>query len=133
MRQVVVTRAAPDTTGMSALVGFIHPIGAREPAGMSISLGREGSTRVTAPLAPGVVVTVGVEEVHPLALGEKIPAGKGPCILALDGEREIPLGAADEAEVMLSPDGPWIVDIRAAMNFAVENGAFSNDKAGVLE
>ena len=132
LRQVVVTRAAPETTGMSALVGFFHPIGPREPAGMSISLGQEGSMTITAPLAPGVVVTVGVEEVHSLALGDKISVGKGPCILALDGEREIPLGAADEAEVLLSPDGPWIVDIHAAMRFAVENGAFSHYGTGVL-
>ena len=31
-----------------------------------------------------------------------------------------------------TPDGPWIVDIQAAMKFAVENGAFSHDTTGVL-
>jgi predicted polyphosphate/ATP-dependent NAD kinase len=131
LRHIVVTRAAPDTTGMSAIVGFFHPISPREPTGMSVRLGQAGRRKVTAPLAPGVVVTVGVEEARPLALGESVSVGKGPCVLALDGEREVPLRAADEASVTLSSQGPWIVEIEAAMRFAVENDAFSREGSGV--
>jgi hypothetical protein len=125
LRQVIVTRASPDTTGMSALVGFFQPVSPREPRGMLATVGDGAETQVTAPLAPGVIVTIGVKDVRPLQLGEAVALGRGPFILALDGEREVPVGAADSAEVRLSAEGPWLVDIRQAMHFAVTQGAFS--------
>lgn len=127
LRQVIVTRAQPETTGMSALVGFFHPISPREPAGMSIWLEPNAVLQVTAPLAPGVIVTVGVERSQHLRIGDKVSAGSGPGILALDGEREVPLGSADETDVQLSAEGPWIVDVHEAMGHAVKMGVFSRN------
>ena len=124
LRQVIVTRGAPETTGMSSLVGFFHPIDPRAPIGLSILLDRASDLQVTAPLAPGIIVTVGVKEVQSIAVGDTVSLGRGPCLLALDGEREISLGAADEAEVRLTAEGPWIVDVREAMEAAVQGGVF---------
>ena len=127
LRQIIVTRGTPDTTGMSALVGFFHPIGPRDPGGLSITLSPSALLQVTAPLAPGVIVTVGVESSMPLAIGDRVSVGHGPCVLALDGEREVPLGLQDEGAVALSDAGPWFVDVRDAMRVAVERGTFSRD------
>lgn len=130
LRQIVVTRAQPETTGMSALIGFFHPISPTEPEGMSIWLKPTAALQVTAPLAPGVIVTVGIEKSQHLKVGDRVSAGAGPGILALDGEREIPLGPADEAEVQLAADGPWIVDAHEALGYAVKIGAFSRNGRG---
>lgn len=127
LRQVIVTRGKPETTGMSALVGFFHPISPRDPGGLSIALNPTAALQVMAPLAPGVIVTVGIESSLPLAIGERISVGNGPCVLALDGEREVPLGPQDEGEVVLSDAGPWIVDVHDAMQLAVERGVFSRN------
>ena len=129
LRQVIVTRGRPETTGMSALVGFFNPIGPRDPGGMSITLNPMSPTQVTAPLAPGVIVTVGIESSLPMATGDRISVGSGPSVLALDGEREVPLGHQDEGEVMLSGEGPWIVEVGDAMQLAVERGVFSRNGA----
>lgn len=126
LRQVIVTRAAPDTTGMSALVGFLQPIGPREPRGMLVTVNGDSETTVTAPLAPGVIVTVGIKDMQALNVRDTVPLGRGPFILALDGEREVPVGANDSAEVLLSAEGPWLVDIRRAMQVAVAHGSFSS-------
>jgi hypothetical protein len=42
----------------------------------------------------------------------------GQCILALDGEREIPLRRDQIARIWLRQDGPWIVDVFKAMQIA---------------
>ena len=130
LQQIVVTRAQPETTGMSALIGFFHPISPTEPEGMSIWLKPAAALQVTAPLAPGVIVTVGIEKSQHLKVGDKVSAGTGPGILALDGEREVPLGPTDEAEVQLTADGPWIVDAHEALGYAVKIGAFSRNGRG---
>jgi predicted polyphosphate/ATP-dependent NAD kinase len=127
LRQVIVTRGAPDSTGMSALVGFFHPISPREPVGLSLQIDPESANKVTAPLAPGVIVTVGLGPMATLAIGDSVTVHSGPHILALDGEREVPLGPKDYAEVRLTADGPWLVDVRKAMQFAVKSGAFQHD------
>lgn len=125
LRQIVVTRGTPETTGMSAIVGFLQPLGARDPWGMSVTLGGRDGMEVTAPLAPGVMVTVHVSDWRTLNIGDRISLGTGPSTLALDGEREIPLGRKDGAEVVLSAEGPWLVDIRKALTHAVEAGMFA--------
>jgi predicted polyphosphate/ATP-dependent NAD kinase len=133
LRQIIVTRGSPETTGMSALVGFFHPISPKEAKGMSIMLDEQAGLKVTAPLAPGVIVTVGVKKAQILNIGDKVAVERGPGILALDGEREVPLNGRDTVEIELSADGPWIVDVHDAMRFAVANGAFSSDGAGSPE
>lgn len=130
LRQVVVTRAQPETTGMSALVGFYRPVSHQAPEGMSVWLNPAADLQVTAPLAPGVIVTVGIEKAQEIRIGETVSAGVGPGILALDGEREVPLSATDAAEVALSAEGPWVVDVHQALSYAVKIGAFSRDGAG---
>jgi predicted polyphosphate/ATP-dependent NAD kinase len=124
LRQVIVTRGSPDSTGMSSLVGFFRPISPRDPIGLSLRIDRNSVTRVSAPLAPGVIVTVGLGDVRSLAIGDSVAVAAGPNILALDGEREVPLGPKDRAEVRLTADGPWLVDVRQAMEYAVKSGAF---------
>ena len=71
-----------------------------------------------------IIVTVGLGPMQSLAIGDSVTVSTGPHVLALDGEREVPLGPKDHAEVRLTANGPWLVDVRAAMEFAVKSGAF---------
>jgi hypothetical protein len=43
-------------------------------------------------------------------------------VIALDGERELELKTGESAFVELKPDGPWVVDVRAAMAEAARKG-----------
>jgi predicted polyphosphate/ATP-dependent NAD kinase len=124
VRQVIVTRAEPTATGISSLVGFLAPVSPREARGLCLSLGEPRICQVTAPLAPGLVVTFGVKEVRDLSIGDSVQVRGGNRLLALDGEREIPLTRDQVARIVLRDDGPWFVDPFCAMEQAVAHGTF---------
>jgi hypothetical protein len=51
-----------------------------------------------------------------MQLGTRLPVTFKPSILALDGEREIIVNAADDWEIELSWDGPRVLDIEKVMD-----------------
>jgi predicted polyphosphate/ATP-dependent NAD kinase len=124
LRQVLVTRAHPYHTGISSLVGMLHPISELEPGGATICVEPEGQ-RVRAPIVPGVMTEVGLGELKLLQPGERCPIEiDGPTMLALDGEREVVLHPGMHCEVELDLHGPWIVDVPRTLALAVSEGFF---------
>jgi len=124
LNQIIVTRGMPDSIGLSSLVGYVHPVDPRDEIGLQVLLDKANPPSVTFPLAPGVMAAVGIRKVRELSPGQVIDIEDAPCILALDGEREIPLGPGTRASVELRRDGPWIVDVRQALRHAVGQGHF---------
>jgi hypothetical protein len=117
--RILLTRAEPDAVGMSPIGGLLHPVGAAADQGLLVQMG-EGR-RFRAPLSPGWLREVSVAAVRSVPLGEAVTfAGEG--VLALDGDRDhkIPAGAA--LTLVIRRDGPWIVDVPAAMRWAVAQG-----------
>lgn len=129
LRQIFVARAQPVAIGLSSTLGMVSPVDPAEPHGAVATFSSDGR-KVTAPIAPGAFVTLGVERITSLNPGIPCPIEpgrpepSGSVVLGLDGEREIVLHPGDEAEVTLDLDGPWIVDVARAMARAVESGAF---------
>lgn len=123
VRALVLARAEPWAVGLSSIGGCLHPVGAHEPAGMYVELGK-GET-VRAPIAPGRVVDVGVARWRVLEFDEdvELPASDG--VVALDGERELPLDGVARARV--ARRGPLVVDIRAAL------AAAAHEKVSALD
>jgi hypothetical protein len=127
LRALFVTFAEPDAIGLSAIAGLVHPVGRDEPWGLSVDLAPAARARfrVRAPLAPGLVVDVGVEGVTPMAPGELWPIPAGTGVIALDGEREIePDGAVAghfPPTVRLDLDGPRTIDVRRTLRLAAED------------
>jgi predicted polyphosphate/ATP-dependent NAD kinase len=124
LQHVVLTRAEPCATGMSSLGGFLAPVSAKEPRGLYLRLGAAKICRVTAPLAPGLMASFGVEEIRTLAFGDEVVVPGGRRLLALDGEREITLQPDDMVRIRLCDDGPWIVDVHLALRAAATQGLF---------
>ena len=122
LQQVILARAEPGATGMSSLGGLLAPVGAREPRGLFLGLGLPKVCRVTAPLAPGLMATFGVEEMRYLSLGDEVVVEGGQRLLALDGEREITLRSGEQAKIRLCDNGPWIVDVDLALRAAATQG-----------
>jgi len=124
LRQVFVSRAQPVNIGLSAIVGMVRPVDLAYPGGAFVSTTEDGR-KVMAPIAPGAVVPVGIGEIVEMEPGVSYPVEPlRPATLALDGEREITLNRSDEATVRLDLDGPWIVDVERALQWAVADGAF---------
>jgi predicted polyphosphate/ATP-dependent NAD kinase len=119
--EVVVSSARPDAVGLSSIAGLLEPT---VQDGLHIRLVPPDVARtvLTVPLAPGLVVPVGVEEVNRLEPGEAVALAPGAGSIALDGEREIEVGPSDEIEVRLDPNGPLTIDIEEAMRQAARRG-----------
>jgi len=124
VRQIICTRAEPDSIGLSAIGGSICPVAPSDDAGLYLELG-EGKVKVRAPVLPGVVQEVGIREMRRLRLGEEVELSVKPCLLALDGERELIVDGSDNTTIRVERDGPRVVDINMVMREAVTQGFFS--------
>jgi len=123
VREVVLSRVAPATIGLSALGGALldHAAGSAEQAGMHIVLG-DGGLQVLVALAPGLIEWVAVTEYQRLAMNDVVRFPPGAGTVALDGEREIEIAVTSLVEVRLCADGPFVVDVPAALKGAALAG-----------
>lgn len=120
LKQLFLTQGQPTNIGMASVGGMLDPVRPDESAGLCLQLG-DGGRAVTAAIAPGLVTAVGVQSHTRLHIGDRAPVTFSPSILALDGEREIPVSADEAWEVELSWDGPRVLDIARIMD-AVREG-----------
>jgi predicted polyphosphate/ATP-dependent NAD kinase len=123
LRQVVTTRGEPHNIGISSIGGNLIPVGAHEARGLCLEFGAKRVT-VLAPVAPGLIIPVAVESFRAIAVGETVELATGQWIIALDGERELEVKAADKMAIKLTFDGPAVVDVRAALATAAARGRF---------
>jgi predicted polyphosphate/ATP-dependent NAD kinase len=120
LKELFLTQGQPTNIGMASIGGMLDPVRPDEDAGLSLQLG-DGGKAVTAAIAPGLVTSVGIQNCTRMHIGDRAPVTFKPSILALDGERELQVTAADDWAVELSWDGPRVLDIAKIMN-AVREG-----------
>jgi hypothetical protein len=110
LSELFLTRAQPWSIGLSAIGGMVHPLDAHTPSGLHLVFG-DGGQPVQAPIGPGLFATLPVRRVQTLAPDQRIPLQLDRQVaLAFDGERDITAGPGDNLEVVLSTDGPWVID-----------------------
>lgn len=119
--QAMVTQGEAHNIGISSIAGNLQPVDAQENCGLMIEFAQNG-TLVRAPIAPGLIELVQVKRYCRIAMGERIAVKKTPCVIALDGEREIEVQESDSVFIQLTFDGPQVVNIRAALHEAVGKG-----------
>jgi len=120
IRQVFLNRSNPASIGFSSIGGMLRSITPADPFSMHLKLDSKGQP-VTAPIAPGIVETVFVETMQLMAPGQEVDILFNPCVLALDGEREIEIKRGQQAAIRLAADGPLVVDVDRTMAFARRN------------
>lgn len=124
IKEVVLIRAEPGSIGLSSIGANLPDVKPRSGYGMHLRMGA-GGQRVLAPIAPGLIQLVSVTECRWLEPGDEVTIRQQtPCVLALDGEREIELRAEATACVRLNADGPRVVDARRAVELAAAAGVF---------
>lgn len=127
IRTVVLSRAQPGTIGASAAGGYLPQAASGLDHGMWLELGPDGSP-VLAPIAPGLVTQLGIESWRWLRMGKRGPVNGAPRVLALDGEREVPIKPGELIEVGLSQNGPHVVNVPATLAAAGRAGVFVSSK-----
>src|SRR5437763_300560 len=121
--EVVLSRVAPATIGLSALGGALLDEASKgvERPGMHIRLGPGGPQLLVA-LAPGLIEWVAVNKYQRLVMNDVVRFLPGAGTVALDGEREIELSPKSVVEVQLCADGPFVVNVPAALEGAASGG-----------
>jgi hypothetical protein len=124
LSELCCTFAEPDGIGLSSVPGLLCPSPRDVPEGVALSLTSLDRARIVvrAPIAPGLVVPVGVRDWWPLRPGDEVPISPGAGVIAVDGEREIELTRSQQATVRLRADGPRCVDVTAVLTQAARNG-----------
>jgi predicted polyphosphate/ATP-dependent NAD kinase len=118
--ELLVTFANPTAVGLSAVAGLLQPLVRGAGRGLYVALSptpEHAALTLKVPLAPGLVVPVGVSRFHTIGLGEPIALAPGRGCLALDGEREIER-RPDERTIVRLVAGPSTIDIDAVMRSA---------------
>ncbi len=124
VRHVFVTRAAPGDIGLSSIGVGLLGSGLPPGCGLYLRLAADG-LRVSAPIGPGLICSVGVADHRTVRPGDTIEVGiDTPSALALDGEREHLLAPGTTLELRLSTDGPRIIDTSGAITEAADAGWF---------
>jgi predicted polyphosphate/ATP-dependent NAD kinase len=126
VRLVVVSQCLPAQIGFMALAGNLPGSDTQllQPrCGMVIEIDPEAPA-VLVPIAPGYIVPVGVQRSTPLATGEQVKVPAGPCIMALDGERERSFRQHEQVVIRLNPQGPRIINPHVVLAQAAHRGVF---------
>lgn len=119
---VVAAIASPASTGLSSIVGRLHPLDRWSPGGIVVRVGPTGRP-LRVPLIPGRFETIGVESVG--LLGENEPVMfNGPCILAFDGERDRTVSHEGSITARILTDGPQMIDVESTLIHAASAGFF---------
>ena len=128
LREAVLTRAEPSAVGITSIGGLVAPLTPHEDEALHLKLGPgEGGVSVLAPIAPGLYEPIAVRSHQRLAPGEPVSV-TGPGVLAFDGERERVLKPGQRATLRVARDGPWVVDVRAALSYAACAGLYREDE-----
>ena len=125
VKEIVLARAEPNNIGFSSIGGYLYPSSLDEKYGVHIKVG-QGDHGVLAPIAPGLIVRVGIESCGLINMNEAVEINYKPSILALDGEREVGVGKKDHISIRLTKNGPYIIDIKGALKEAAQNGFFTS-------
>ncbi len=121
--RILLTRALPDTVGMSPVGGLISVVEEKDDCGLLVEIGEKigSDMHIKVPLSPGFFKEVAISRSQRIDLGESVMF-EGEGILALDGDREHKLANNRSVSATIRRDGPWVYDVGAAMRYAVAEG-----------
>jgi hypothetical protein len=120
IKEIVVSRCSPYNIGLSSIAGIINQ---DDEKGLYIEVG-DGKS-IKAPIAPGILKDIGIENFKILNLGEEVKIKNVPSLFALDGEREF--NAKVDTYVKLTQNGPLIIDYKRTLKIAAERGFFKGN------
>jgi predicted polyphosphate/ATP-dependent NAD kinase len=122
LTQLFCAFAEPDAIGLSSILGQLSPVARYESGGVMARITADAAQQVLAPIAPGLVVSVGVRAIERMRPGSLHPIDARAGVIAVDGERELTFEPGEQASVRLRADGPWCVDVPAVLAVSARHG-----------
>jgi predicted polyphosphate/ATP-dependent NAD kinase len=115
LTQLFCAFAEPDAIGLSSILGQLSPVARHESHGVTARIGTAAARWVLAPIAPGLVVPVGVREIELMRPGSVHEVDARAGVIAVDGERELTFEPGEQPTVRLRGDGPRCLDVPAVL------------------
>ncbi|MFD2398207.1 hypothetical protein ACFSVJ_17565 [Prauserella oleivorans] len=133
LTELLCTFAEPDGIGLSSVAGQLCPSPRDVPHGVALTFAPPERARwvVHAPIAPGLVVPVGVRDYRTLPVDEPVELTQRGGVIAVDGERELELRDDQRATVRLRADGPRCVDVAGVLAEAARRGLLRTELSPV--
>ena len=128
LTQLFCAFAEPDAIGLSSILGQLSPVGRLDPHGVTARLAADAPQQVLAPIAPGLVVPVGVGEIGQMRPGIVHDVDARAGVIAVDGERELTFEPGERPDVRLRADGPVCVDVPAVLAASARLGLLRVDQ-----
>ena len=120
--EIFLAVAKPDSIGLSSIGGLIDPISETDSHGLHIEIDKQiDSKYVSAPLTAGNIAKVGIKNISHMMPSHPYVVKKSPCTIALDGERSIPLRDGDSVTIVLTGDGPPVIDPHKTLEIVAQN------------
>ena len=124
IKAVISTSAKAGTIGLSSIGAHILGENGSSEHGLYLRM-EPGGQEVLAPIAPGLIRRVSLAEYRLLSPSDEvILSRREPCVLALDGEREIELKAGASVRVRFNLNGPNVINAHKAIEIAAKAGVF---------
>jgi len=123
VKEIISTHSHPSNIGLSSIGGCLAK-NSNNDQGIYIKVSEEATERVIAPIAPGIITEIGIDNFHLLEIDDCVDINFKPSILALDGEREFTVGREDRIRARLTKNGPRVIDINLALAEAAKKGFF---------
>ena len=122
--QIFVAFADPDAIGLSSVAGLLRSVSRRAAYGLRVDLSPPGRAplTLTCPIAPGLMMTVGIEGSCEIQVGEVQNLRLTQGVIALDGERELAFTSDLGLTVRLDDRGPFTIDVDCVMARAAQDG-----------
>jgi len=123
VKYAVFSKGEPTDVGLASVLGFLKPTPFGSDEGFFIEFGCEGGFAVKAVVMPGLFKTLYVRRIQNLKVGESVRIPPGEYTLALDGEREVEVGRDDEVKIVLSREGPLLIDVVKSLTSFVRSNS----------
>lgn len=129
-RELFVTFAETEVIGMSVIAGLLDPVDRDTPEGRCVRFDSSDNPacRLQAPIAPGVIETVGIESWSALLPDTPYPIGAPQGSLAFDGERELSFSSADRPTVTLRTDAFRTIDVSTCMQYGARTRLLQDNR-----
>lgn len=125
--QIFLTRCRPDSIGLSAIGGQLTTILPQDHQALHLVLGKGGKT-VLAPIGPGLMQSVSILRTDRIGEGDAVTIVESPCVIALDGEREVEVKRGEHISIRYSSNGPLVVDVARVMTLAQKARLFVQEE-----
>ena len=131
-KELYVSFAETGVIGMSVVAGLLDPVSRDAPEGRCVLFDNSEEPRyqLQAPIAPGVIESIGIGSWHTLMPDVVYPIRQREGSIAFDGERELSFSKDDQPTITLRTNAFRSIDVAACMQFGARSRLLRSNRVG---